>query len=31
MNTQIINWQAISEQQKSDALARPAIADNALL
>lgn len=31
MNTQIINWQEISEQQKTDALARPAIADNALL
>ena len=31
MNTQIINWQEISEQQKIDALARPAIADNALL
>lgn len=31
MNTQIINWQALSKQQKNDALARPAIADNALL
>jgi len=31
MNTQMINWQEISEQQKTDALARPAIADNALL
>ncbi|PHR85364.1 MAG: histidinol dehydrogenase [Colwellia sp.] len=31
MNTQIINWQETSEQQKTDALARPAIADNALL
>ena len=31
MNTQIINWQEVSEQQKIDALARPAIADNALL
>ena len=31
MNTQIINWQTISTQQKKDALARPAIADNALL
>lgn len=31
MNTQIINWQDISDQQKTDALARPAIADNALL
>jgi len=31
MNTQTINWQAASEQQKTDALARPAIADNALL
>lgn len=31
MNTQIIDWQTISEQQKVDALARPAIADNALL
>ncbi len=31
MNTQIINWQELSAQQKSDALARPAIADNALL
>lgn len=31
MNTQIINWQALSAQQKVDALARPAIADNALL
>ncbi len=36
MNTQlfgkqIIDWQTISAQQKSDALARPAIADNALL
>lgn len=31
MNTQIINWQSTSAQQKTDALARPAIADNALL
>ncbi|MBL0711200.1 MAG: histidinol dehydrogenase [Colwellia sp.] len=31
MNTQLINWQAASDQQKTDALARPAIADNALL
>jgi histidinol dehydrogenase len=31
MNTQMINWQALTEQQKIDALARPAIADNALL
>ena len=31
MNTQIIDWQTISTQQKSDALARPAISDNALL
>lgn len=31
MNTQIINWQTLSAQQKVDALARPAIADNALL
>ncbi|TPH18987.1 histidinol dehydrogenase [Litorilituus lipolyticus] len=31
MNTQIINWQTLSVQQKVDALARPAIADNALL
>jgi histidinol dehydrogenase len=31
MNTQIIDWQTISVQQKKDALARPAIADNALL
>ena len=31
MNTQLINWQSISQQQKVDALARPAIADNALL
>ena len=31
MNTQIIDWQTISAQQKKDALARPAIADNALL
>lgn len=31
MNTQIIDWQTLSSQQKSDALARPAIADNALL
>jgi len=31
MNTQIIDWQTISTQQKKDALARPAIADNALL
>jgi len=31
MNTQIIDWQTISPQQKKDALARPAIADNALL
>jgi len=31
MNTQLINWQATSDQQKTDALARPAIADNALL
>ena len=31
MNTQMINWQETSEQQKVDALARPAIADNALL
>ena len=31
MNTQIINWQTITTQQKKDALARPAIADNALL
>ena len=31
MNTQIIDWQAISTQQQKDALARPAIADNALL
>ena len=31
MNTQIIDWQTLSPQQKSDALARPAIADNALL
>lgn len=31
MNTQIIEWQSTSAQQKKDALARPAIADNALL
>ncbi len=31
MNTQIINWQEITEQQKVDALARPAISDSALL
>jgi len=31
MNTQMINWQEISEQQKVDALARPAISNNALL
>jgi histidinol dehydrogenase len=31
MNTQIIDWQTISTQQQKDALARPAIADNALL
>ncbi len=31
MNTQMINWQEISEQQKIDALARPAIAENGLL
>ena len=31
MNTQTINWQETSKQQKIDALARPAIADNALL
>jgi histidinol dehydrogenase len=31
MNTQIIDWQTTSAQQKKDALARPAIADNALL
>tara|TARA_R110002050_G_scaffold42525_2_gene102390 strand:+ start:531 stop:1835 length:1305 start_codon:yes stop_codon:yes gene_type:complete len=31
MDTQIINWQTITTQQKKDALARPAIADNALL
>jgi len=31
MNTQIINWQTISEQQQTDVLARPAIANNALL
>lgn len=31
MNTQIIDWQEISAQQQTDALARPAIADNALL
>jgi len=31
MNTQTITWQETSEQQKTDALARPAIADNALL
>ncbi|PCH94304.1 MAG: histidinol dehydrogenase [Gammaproteobacteria bacterium] len=30
-NNQIINWQTISKQQKNDALARPAIGDNALL
>lgn len=31
MITQTINWQETSKQQKIDALARPAIADNALL
>jgi histidinol dehydrogenase len=31
MNTQIIDWQTITTQQQKDALARPAIADNALL
>ena len=31
MYTQIIDWQTTSAQQKKDALARPAIADNALL
>lgn len=31
MNTQIIDWQTTTAQQKIDALARPAIADNALL
>jgi histidinol dehydrogenase len=31
MNTQMINWQELTEQQKINALARPAIADNALL
>ncbi|MDP7591137.1 MAG: histidinol dehydrogenase [Litorilituus sp.] len=31
MNTQVINWQNISQQQKVNSLARPAIADNALL
>ena len=31
MITQTINWQETSKQQKTDALARPAIADNALL
>lgn len=31
MNTQIIDWQTTSAQQKKDALARTAIADNALL
>jgi len=31
INRQIINWQEISAQQKTDALARPAISDNALL
>ncbi len=31
MNTQIINWQELSVQQKKAALARPAIADSALL
>ena len=31
MNTQMINWQTISTQQKCDAIARPAISDNALL
>ncbi len=31
MNTQIINWQTLSMQQQFDVLARPAIANNALL
>jgi len=31
INTQKINWQTITKQQQKDALARPAIADNALL
>ncbi len=31
MNTEIIDWQELSAQQQTDALARPAIADNALL
>lgn len=31
MIDQIINWQTLSEQQKKSALARPAIADSALL
>jgi len=31
MNTQIINWQTLSQQQQINALARPAVADNALL
>jgi histidinol dehydrogenase len=31
MKNKIINWQTLSDQQKTDALARPAIADNALL
>ncbi|PCI63193.1 MAG: histidinol dehydrogenase [Gammaproteobacteria bacterium] len=31
MNEQIINWQLLSEQEQKNSLARPAIADNALL
>ena len=31
MINQLINWQELSKQQKTDALARPAIADSALL
>ncbi|MEI6893955.1 MAG: histidinol dehydrogenase [Colwellia sp.] len=31
MINQLINWQELSEQQKTNALARPAIADSALL
>ena len=31
MNQQVINWQNLSEQARNNALARPAISDNALL
>ncbi len=31
MNQQVINWQTLSQQEQKNVLARPAIADNALL